>query len=68
MWFLMLTTETLKPKLPLSFHGPYLFAYSGRSLCLGIPWCSPPAGPNDIHLILNYASQVLALSCHQPAV
>lgn len=47
----MLTIEALKPKLPLSLSGLYLFAYFGRSLRSWNPSPSPEAGPDDTRLI-----------------
>lgn len=41
MWFSMLTTDALKPKLPLSLSGLDLFAYFGRSLRCWNPLCLP---------------------------
>ena len=51
MWFSMLTIAAVKPKLPLSLNGLYLFAYFGCSPCCWDPLALPAAAPNDMHLI-----------------
>lgn len=51
MWFSMLTVEAVKPELPPSLNGLYLFAYFGHSPCCWNPLALPAAGPNDTRLI-----------------
>jgi hypothetical protein len=51
MRFSMLTTEALKSKLPpISLASVCLLILAALS-AVGIPSRSPPAGPNDNHLI-----------------